>query len=110
MAEDKLIKSGQITLPRILFLGLTGGIIVATVALGGVWLTVGYWLLTLGVCGLLFLVATDYGVHMEKVEPHAPLVQEVAAHEAGSETGSEQATSREDRPRRRASRSTKRRR
>ncbi|MCI0488558.1 MAG: hypothetical protein L0229_18370 [Blastocatellia bacterium] len=109
MAEDKLIKSGQITLPRILFLGMVGGIIVATVALGGVWLTVGYWLLTLGISGLLLLIAIDYGVHMEKVDPQAPLGQEVASSESGSETDA-QAASRESRPRRRASRATKRRR
>ena len=68
MPEDKLIKSGQLTLPRVLFLAVVGGIIVATVALGGVWLSIGYWLLTLGLCVLLFFIALDYGVKMEKVD------------------------------------------
>jgi|SRR5215216_6078889 len=69
MAEkDKVIKSGQLTLPRLLFLALVGGVIVATVALGGIWLSVGYWLLTLALCGLLYLVVTDYGIKMESVE------------------------------------------
>ncbi|HLG17241.1 MAG TPA: hypothetical protein VJH03_22520 [Blastocatellia bacterium] len=67
MAEDKLIKSGQLTIPRILFLVVVGGIIVAAVAKGGVYLSVGYWLLTVGLCVLLFLIAIDYGVQMEKV-------------------------------------------
>jgi hypothetical protein len=69
MAErDKVIKSGQLTLPRLLFLALIGGVIVATVALGGFWLSIGYWLLTLALCALLYLVMTDYGVTMEKVD------------------------------------------
>ena len=110
MAEDKLIKSGQITLSRILFLGVAGGIIVATVALGGVWLTVGYWLLTLGISGLLLLIAIDYGVHMEKVEPKTSIGREIPTLESEGEAESAQSASREARPRRRTSRTTKRRR
>ena len=109
MAEDKLIKSGQITFARVLFLGVAGGIIVATVALGGVWLTVGYWLLTLGISGLLFLIAIDYGVHMGKVDTKASLSQETSTLESGGETESAQA-SRDARPRRRSTRQSKRRR
>jgi len=68
MAErDKVIKSGQLTLGRILFLAVVGGVIVFTVYAGGVYLTIGYWLLTLAICGLLFLIAIDYGVTMDKV-------------------------------------------
>ena len=63
MAErDKVIKSGQLTLPRILFLGVVGGVIVFTVYAGGIFLTLGYWFLTIAICGLLFLIAIDYGV------------------------------------------------
>lgn len=69
MAEkDRVIKSGQLTFPRILFLAVVGGVIVATVALGGVWLAIGYWLITLALCGLLYVVATDYGVKMDSVD------------------------------------------
>ena len=68
MAErDKVIKSGQLTLPRILFLVLVGGVIVFTVYAGGIFLTIGYWLLTLSICALLLLIAMDYGVTMDKV-------------------------------------------
>jgi hypothetical protein len=68
MPEDKIIKSGQITLPRVLFLVVAGAIIVFTVYQGGVFLSIGYWLLTLSICGLLFIVAIDYGVTIEKVD------------------------------------------
>ena len=68
MAQDKLIKSGQLTFTRILFLALCGGLIFAFVALGGKFLSIGYLLVTLAICLLLFLIAIDYGVTMEKVE------------------------------------------
>jgi hypothetical protein len=69
MAEkDKVIKSGQITLPRLLMLGVVGGIVVLAVYAGGVYLTIGYWLLTLGICVLLYLIAIDYGVKLDQVE------------------------------------------
>lgn len=69
MAEkDKVIKSGQITLPRLLFLLVACGVIVATVALGGVWLSVGYWLLTLSLVALLYLVVTDYGIKLDNID------------------------------------------
>ena len=68
MAErDKVIKSGQLTLPRLFFLAVVGGVIVFTVYAGGVYLNIGYWLLTLSICGLLLLIAFDYGVKMDKV-------------------------------------------
>jgi hypothetical protein len=69
MAEkDKVIKSGQLTLPRILFLVAVGVVIAGMVALGGKFLIIGYWVVTLTICGLLYLIAIDYGVHMEKVD------------------------------------------
>jgi hypothetical protein len=67
MAQDSIIKSGQFTLRRLMFMALAGGIIVATVALGGFWLYVGYWLLTAAICIPLYMIATDYGVDIEKV-------------------------------------------
>jgi hypothetical protein len=110
MPEDKVIKSGQLTLPRIFFLAVVGGIIVATVALGGVWLSIGYWLLTLGLSVLLFLIAIDYGVKIDKVElgghssasavlpEEQPPLEAPTAVQAGS------------RPKKRSSRPSKRRR
>src|SRR5947207_1634431 len=69
MAErDKVIKSGQLTLPRLLFLVVVGGAIVFTVYAGGIYLSIGYWLLTLSICGLLFLIAIDWGVKMDKID------------------------------------------
>ena len=69
MAEkDKVIKSGQLTLPRIIFLIVIGVLVAGMVALGGKFLIVGYWVMTLAICGLLYLIAIDYGVHMEKVD------------------------------------------
>jgi DNA-binding NarL/FixJ family response regulator len=38
------------------------------VALGDKFLIMGYWVLTLAICGLLYLIAIDYGIHMEKVD------------------------------------------
>src|SRR5215813_9066467 len=73
MAEkDKVIKSGQLTLPRILFLAAIGVLIVGMVAVGGKVLIIGYWVLTLAICLLLYLIATDYGVHMEHVNLTSP--------------------------------------
>ena len=83
MAErDKVIKSGQLTVPRILFLAAVGGIIVFTVYAGGIYLSIGYWFLTLAICGLLFLIAIDYGVKMDKVDLSTQPIQAAAAAEA----------------------------
>ena len=49
-----------------LSLAAIAGVIVAAVSLGGVWLTIGYVIITLGFCLLLFLIASDYGVEMEQ--------------------------------------------
>ena len=85
MAErDKVIKSGQLTLPRIIFLAVVGSVIVFTVYAGGVYLSIGYWLLTLAICGLLFLIAIDYGVTMDKVSLTGEAAQSPATAEAGA--------------------------
>ena len=111
MAErDKVIKSGQLTLPRILFLAVIGGSIVFTVYKGGIYLTLGYWLITLALCVLLFLIAIDYGVNMEKVNLAGNPVQ-AAAMEADVAPVSSLKTSLGDpRPKKRTARAAKRRR
>jgi hypothetical protein len=113
MAErDKVIKSGQLTLPRILFLVVVGGIIVFTVYAGGVFLSLGYWLLTIAICGLLFLIAIDYGVKMDKINLASEPAQAAAAamEPIGAATPSLKATLGEARAKKRASRPAKRRR
>jgi hypothetical protein len=85
MAErDRVIKSGQLTLPRILFLALIGGLIVFTVYAGGVFLSIGYWFLTIAICGLLYLIAIDYGIKMDKVSLTSPGVPASVAAEVDS--------------------------
>ena len=85
MAErDKVIKSGQLTLSRLLFLAAVGGIIVFTVYSGGVFLSIGYWLLTLAICVLLYLIAIDYGVKMDKVDLTSQPLQAAAGPDATS--------------------------
>ena len=110
MAEDKVIKSGQITFTRLLFLAVAGGVIVVTVALGGVWLPIGYGLLTAAICVLLFLVAIDYRVNLDEIDPQAPLVQTVGNSETASAADGAQGDSPQTRPRRRGGRAAKRRR
>ena len=113
MAErDKVIKSGQLTLPRILFLAVVGGIIVFTVYAGGVYLSIGYWFLTIAICGLLFLIAIDYGVKMDKVSLTAEPAQAAAAssESTSATTPSLKPTLGEARPKKRTSRPAKRRR
>jgi hypothetical protein len=66
MPEDKIIKSGQFTLKRLLFLVVSGLLLVAVVWSGH--LNIGYLLLTAVLCVLLLLIAMDYGVNMEKVQ------------------------------------------
>lgn len=113
MAErDKVIKSGQLTLPRILFLVVVGGIIVFTVYAGGVYLSIGYWFLTIAICGLLFLIAIDYGVKMDKVNLTVEPAQAAAAsaESTSAATPSLKTTLGEARPKKRTSRPAKRRR
>ena len=109
MPEEKLIKSGQLTLPRLVFLALTGALIAFFVARGGVWLTVGYFALTAFLCVLLFLIAIDYGVTMDKVNlqgqpSEGPSLGPSPAAEAFKPTAAE------PRPKRKGSRPAKRRR
>lgn len=108
MAEDKLIKSGQITWKRILFLVGSGVLIVGFVWLGGRALSIGYMLLTLAICVLLYLIAIDYGIHLDKFEKHSATPglpdDPMLASSSTSVTPSAQA------PRRRVNRPTKRRR
>ena len=113
MAErDKVIKSGQLTLPRILFLAVVGGVIVFTVYAGGVYLTLGYWLITLAICGLLFLIAIDYGVKMERIELTGGSVQAAASpiEQEAADSPALKTTLGEARPKKRTSRPAKRRR
>ena len=112
MAErDKVIKSGQLTIPRIAFLVVIGIILWAIVFLGGVYLSIGYWFLTLAICGLLFLIAIDYGVKMEKVNLAVEPAQAAAATESPVAATSGLKTSLgEPRPKKRTARPAKRRR
>src|SRR5215470_15111802 len=112
MAEkDKVIKSGQLTLPRILFLGVLGLIIAGMVALGGKFLIIGYWVLTLSICGLLYLIAVDYGIHMEKVDASGPALPAPVPGEVAAPADASRAASTADiRVKRRPSRTAKRRR
>jgi hypothetical protein len=66
MAEDKVIKSGQITLPRLVFLAVCGVVLFIVVYFG--LLIYGYILLTIVLCVLLMLVALDWGVKMDKLD------------------------------------------
>lgn len=109
MAKEQVLKSGQITLPRILFLLVVGGAITATVALGGVWLSIGYWAISLGLCVLLYLIAIDYGVTMDTGDYKAQVVADSA--EVSSEAAEGVRTTMGDaKARRRPARVTKRRR
>src|SRR5712692_4989442 len=100
MAErDKVIKSGQLTIPRILFLALVGGLIVAMVSFGGKALIIGYWALTVAICGLLYLIAIDYRVKMDKVDLTGQPVRAAAvAGAAGEAVISVKATPGQPRP------------
>ena len=110
MAEDKLIKSGQLTLSRLLFLALAGGLIALFVARGGVWLTIGYFSLTAFLCVLLFLIAIDYGVTMDKVRFHGQPSTGPVPDEAAPAREIFTPTATEPRPKRKGSRPAKRRR
>ncbi|HEY6331218.1 MAG TPA: hypothetical protein VI756_17960, partial [Blastocatellia bacterium] len=66
MPEDKVIKSGQFTFGRLAFLVVCGIALFIVVAKG--LLLLGYVLLTLILCVLLFLIAIDYGVDLDKVD------------------------------------------
>ena len=112
MAErDKVIKSGQLTISRIFFLALVGGLIVAMVSLGGKALIIGYWVLTLAICGLLYLISIDYRVHMDKVDLTGHSAQAGAiAESAGEAAPAVKAAAGQPRPKKRTARPAKRRR
>jgi hypothetical protein len=111
MAEkDRIIKSGQFTFSRLLFLAAAGGLVVAMVYLGGVWLSIGYWVITLAICGVLFLVAIDYGTSMDKVSLTTEPAQVGASLDGETPAETTATISREARARRRTTRPAKRRR
>lgn len=114
MAErDKVIKSGQFTLPRILFLAVIGGLIVAMMWLGEQhhWaLIVGYWVMTLAICVLLYLIAIDYGIHMDHIDLTGHPAQPAASPDAAPATETARTTTSEVRVKRRTGRPVKRRR
>jgi len=108
MAKEQVLKSGQITLPRILFLLVVGGAITATVALGGVWLSIGYWAISLGLCVLLYLIAIDYGITLDTSDYKTLPASEVV--EGGEASEVVRTTMTDSKGRRRPARVTKRRR
>jgi hypothetical protein len=66
-SEEKIIKAGQLTLPRILFLVACGIILTIIVHYGQ--LKIGYLLVTLSLCILLIMVAMDVGIELDKYDP-----------------------------------------
>ena len=110
MPEEKVIKSGQITLPRIIFLVACCAVIYFIVHFGA--LNVGYLLLTAILIGLLSLIAIDYKVQIDKVTPGALQAQaaNTSSDAAGSTSTPVLSASRDLRPKKRVARSAKRRR
>ena len=106
MAEDKIIKTGQLTWPRIFFLLACGAILFVIVATGKVGL--GYILLTAVLCVLLFLIMIDYKVDLGTVDLNASPAQPATINQPLENTDS--TAPKEVRPRRRTSRPAKRRR
>jgi hypothetical protein len=109
MAKEQVLKSGQITLPRILFLLVVGGAITATVALGGIWLSIGYWAISLGLCVLLYLIAIDYGVTLDATDYKSQPVAD-SSELSGDANEAARTTLADSKARRRPARVTKRRR
>ena len=108
MAEEKVIKSGVITLPRLLFLAVVGLIIFLTVWSG--LLAVGYWVMTLGLCGLLALIVMDYGIKKEVLNLEAGSDQAAVSDTQANTAEVVSSSASAPRVRRRSSRPTKRRR
>jgi len=108
MPEDKVIKSGQLTLPRLVFLAACGGVLFIIVAYG--LLNIGYLLLTAVLCGLLLLIAMDYGVNIEKVDLSSNPAQAAAQAVALAQDKPASTAVRVQPARRRPSRAAKRRR
>ena len=110
MPQDKIIKSGQFTIWRLLFLAAAGGLIVAFVYFGGVFLSIGYWIITLAICGLLFLIAIDYKVNLGPVDLQSQAVAGTASKAVASIPESSEKASAEAKVKRKTSRAPKRRR
>jgi len=111
MAEkDKVIKSGQLTLSRIFFLAVIGVLVAGMVALGGKFLIIGYWVLTLAICGLLYLISIDYGIHMDEVDLTSHPAPTAALEASPAPDAPRAAATGEPRAKRRTSRPVKRRR
>ncbi len=108
MAEEKVIKSGVLTIPRLLFLAVVGLIIFLTVWSG--FLAIGYWVMTLALVGLLTLIVMDYGVKKEAMQVGAGSEQAGAINTQATAPAVAAASANAPRVRRRASRPTKRRR
>jgi hypothetical protein len=108
MPEDKVIKSGQFTLGRLAFLAACGIALFIVVAKG--LLLVGYLLLTLVLCVLLFVIAIDYGVDLDKVDFTAAQAPAAPSPLPGSVEPTASVVKRETKTKRPASRSGKRRR
>lgn len=108
MPEDKIIKSGQFTLKRLLFLLVSGLVLVGVVWSGH--LNIGYLLLTAVLCVLLVLIAMDYGVNMEKVQFGSAMPQPNPNIAPAVDTEKQAALSRDPRTRKRTGKPAKRRR
>ena len=108
MAEEKVIKSGVLTIPRLLFLAVVGLIVFLTVWSG--LLAVGYWIMTLALCGLLTLILIDYGVKKEALSLETGPDQAGAPDTQSTSAETVAASANAPRVRRRSSRPTKRRR
>jgi glucan phosphoethanolaminetransferase (alkaline phosphatase superfamily) len=108
MAEDKIIKSGQLTLPRILFLAVCACVIFAIVYFG--LLNIGYILLTAVLCVLLFLIAIDYKVEFDKAGVQEQALQIVTTAETPLAAEKATSTAKRVRQKRRANKPAKRRR
>ena len=108
MAEEKVIKSGVLTIPRLLFLAVVGLIIFLTVWSG--LLAIGYWIMTLALVGLLALIVIDYGVKKEAMKVGAGSDQTGTVATQADSPAVAEASANAPRVRRRSSRPAKRRR
>jgi hypothetical protein len=107
MPEDKIIKTGQLTWTRVLFLIACGVVLFIIVATGKA--ALGYILVTAVLCLLLFLVMIDYRVDMGTVDSTPSPAQQPTPIDQPVSTSSA-VGGKEVRPRRRTSRPARRRR
>ena len=82
----------------------------AMVAIGGLALNIGYWALSLGISALLYLIAIDYGIKMDKIDTAAPAQVTAAASGVPSPATETPRTTSEVRVKRKTNRPAKRRR